>query len=71
MSQCWALMLVMLDFLSTHLVRPELVNEFVIEIASQGNAKEIIESLGFEFIRKVWPAFTSFIFSFMDMNDHI
>ncbi|KAM7536952.1 hypothetical protein Aperf_G00000071939 [Anoplocephala perfoliata] len=37
-----------------HFVRPELVNEFVIEIASTDNAKETIESLGFELIRKLY-----------------
>ncbi|CDS42286.1 proprotein convertase subtilisin:kexin type 5 [Echinococcus multilocularis] len=31
----------------------KLVNEFVIEIAVEGNARHIIESMGFEFIRKI------------------
>ncbi|KAM7537682.1 hypothetical protein Aperf_G00000068365 [Anoplocephala perfoliata] len=37
-----------------HFVRPELVNEFVIETASADNAKETVESLGFELIRKLY-----------------
>lgn len=53
MCQCWALLLVILDILSMHFVRPELVNEFVIELAVKDHPKEVLESMGFELVRKV------------------
>ncbi|KAM3174561.1 hypothetical protein ACTXT7_010276 [Hymenolepis weldensis] len=36
-----------------HFVRPELVNEFVIELSVKDQAKEVLESLGFELVRKL------------------
>ncbi|VDL59765.1 unnamed protein product [Hymenolepis diminuta] len=36
-----------------HFVRPELVNEFVIELAVEDQAKEVLESMGFELVRKL------------------
>lgn len=43
----------MLNVLSMHFVSSELLNEFVIELAVQENAREVIESMGFQLVRKV------------------
>lgn len=54
MKTWWAFTLMTLHLLVKCLADdPKLVNEFVIEIAVERNARHIIESMGFEFIRKV------------------
>ncbi|VDK21054.1 unnamed protein product [Taenia asiatica] len=54
MKTWWTFTLMILHLLVKCLADdPKLVNEFVIEIAVEGNARHIIESMGFEFIRKI------------------
>ncbi|VDD76913.1 unnamed protein product [Mesocestoides corti] len=53
MRTCWAFILTILRLLKCFAEDLPLVNEFVIDLAVTENAKSVIESMGFRFIRKL------------------